>query len=488
MDCFCESAMAQALTLPTPNSEQRRVAAGQFDRANQVIAKGDFDYGIQLLVNCCKLDPGNPLYRKTLRATQKVKYKNNLKGSMFAAVTTATAKLRLKKAVVAEEYVRVLELGEEILSVNPWDVSTQMALGKAFSALGQNELGVWSLEQAYQKAPEDLKVKRALARMYEKVGNFTNANALWTMIRKADPTDEEANRKVTDLAANETISKGKYEAVLQTGTHSLDETRAEARPVRIGDSAEQQALGAKDRYARDIEQLEAKIKAEPQEANHYHRLAGIYRKLEKWDRVHDVLEKGIAAAGNQFELVIELAEAAIHPFRANLAVAEVKLQAQPEDAELKQQRVQLLKEINSRELEIYRRKADRYPTDMNFRLEVGVRLLHANQIEEAIQELQAARTDPRLHWKALMYLGFCFKMRKNWRLAQRNFEEALRGLPPAENTRRKEILYQLATGCADASDFSAAIEWAYELANEDFNYKNIGQLIDLWQARLQGTK
>ena len=44
--------------------------------------------------------------------------------------------------------------------------------------------------------------KKALARMYEKVGNFTNANALWTLVRKADPADEEAQRKVTVLAAN----------------------------------------------------------------------------------------------------------------------------------------------------------------------------------------------------------------------------------------------------------------------------------------------
>src|SRR5262249_12644013 len=153
---------------------------------------------------------------------------------------TATAKLRLKKALISEDYARVLDLAEEILSVNPWDVSTQMALGKAFAAFGQPDLAVWSLEQAYQKAPDDLKVKRALARMYEKVGNFTNANALWAMIRKADPTDEEANRKVMELAASETISRGKYDAVVQTGTHSLDETKADARPVRIGDSSEHQ--------------------------------------------------------------------------------------------------------------------------------------------------------------------------------------------------------------------------------------------------------
>ena len=43
--------------LPTPSPEQRRVTAGQFERANQVIAKGDFDYGVRLLLSCCHRTP-----------------------------------------------------------------------------------------------------------------------------------------------------------------------------------------------------------------------------------------------------------------------------------------------------------------------------------------------------------------------------------------------------------------------------------------------
>ena len=53
--------------LPPPTAEQRRAAAGQFERANQVVATGNFDYGIGLLLTCCKLDPGNLIYRQALR-------------------------------------------------------------------------------------------------------------------------------------------------------------------------------------------------------------------------------------------------------------------------------------------------------------------------------------------------------------------------------------------------------------------------------------
>src|SRR5437879_4793793 len=84
--------------VPRPSPEHRRVAAGQFERANQVIASGNFDYGIQLLVTCCKLDPANLIYRQALRKTEKKKFNNNLRGSRLAFVTTSAAKTKLKAA------------------------------------------------------------------------------------------------------------------------------------------------------------------------------------------------------------------------------------------------------------------------------------------------------------------------------------------------------------------------------------------------------
>jgi hypothetical protein len=99
--------------------------------------------------------------------------------------------------------------------------------------------------------------------------------------------------------------------------------------------------------------------------------------------------------------------------------------------------------------------------------------------------LQAARADPRQRWRALLYLGYCFKTRNNWRLAQRNFEEAMQNLPVGEDGTRKELLFQLAQGSAEAGDLSRAVELALDLANLDFGYRDIGRLLDEWQAKLQ---
>src|SRR5688500_7618460 len=83
-------------SLPRLTHEQRLAAAGQFERANQVLATGNLDYGMQLLLNCCLIDPANPSYRQALRQAQKSKYENNLKGQKLAFLTTLRGRLRVQ--------------------------------------------------------------------------------------------------------------------------------------------------------------------------------------------------------------------------------------------------------------------------------------------------------------------------------------------------------------------------------------------------------
>jgi tetratricopeptide (TPR) repeat protein len=480
--------MADSPSLPPPTAEQRRVAAGQFERANQVISKGDFDYGIQLLLTCCRLDAGNLIYRQTLRATERVKYKNNLRGSPLAKVTTAGARLALRRALHAGNYLQALEHGERVLLKNPWDAGAQEGMARAFEELGLIDLAVWALEQARQARPTNLRVNRALAGLYERRGNFTHAAALWELVRRADPADVEAQRKSKDLAASETIARGRYEeAIANTAEAAAAETAEQGSTSgeRPGFQPRPEGAAPVDRLAREAEAIRKKIEADPTNPNHHLQLAGLYRRGERLEEARKVLEEALAPTGNHFEVATELADLAIESFRKNLAVTEKKLRSQPEDQDLRKLWHRLLREINTRELDLYRQKAARYPTEMSFRLEMGIRLFRAGQTDEAIRELQAARTDPRQHWKALLYLGHCFKVRNNWRLAQRNFEEALQSLPQTEDAARKELLYHLAQGHAAAGDLEKAVELGCELANLDFGFRDIGKLLDDWQARLQ---
>jgi tetratricopeptide (TPR) repeat protein len=476
--------------LPSPSPEQRRVAAGQFERANQVIATGNYDYGIKLLLSCCHLDPANLIYRQALRRTEKTKYQNNLRGSWFAWLSTGPSKARVKAAKHARNWLTVLEQAETVFVRNPWDVSTQMDMAEAAEQLDLVDLAIWCAEQARQKEALNWSVARALARLYERRGNFSQAMALWALILKANPRDREAAGKAKDLAACETIVRGHYAEA--TGLQppappAVPPAKASTPAADPPPSPAPATKASPDRLTREAATIRARLRTDPTIPNAYLQLANLYRRADQLDRARSVLEEGLGPTGKSFELVVELLDLEIEPFRRDLAVADQRLRDLPKDKDLWALRGQLAKEVNSRELELYRQKSDRYPTDMAARYELGVRLLCAGQVDEAIRELQITRADPRHQWRSLVQLGNCFLHRNNWRLARRNFEEALGGLPASEIAQRKEILFQLAQGCAEAGDLTAAVELAHELANVDFTYRDIGRLLDEWQSRLQAN-
>jgi len=344
-----------------------------------------------------------------------------------------------------------------VLCRNPWDMGTQMDMAEAFDALGLSDLAVYSLDQARQKFPKDATLNRALARLFEKRGDFQKAMVLWQLVRESAPRDVEAQHKAKDLAADLTIQKGQYEKVAEGTKESPVFGKIESREA-----------DKKDKLAREAEPLLKRIEADPTEPALYLQLASVYRRNGQEDRARDVLQRALGPTGSAFAIQVELMQLDLAPLRKNLELAESRVKAVREkrrgpaadgdtdsegaeeltEDELVALRDKLRAEVNAREIELFRAKADRFPNEGAHRIELGTRLLKADRTDEAIAELQLARRDEKLKWRAALMLGMCFKKRNNWRLAQRNFEEALAALPEGEDGGRKELLYQLALGAA----------------------------------------
>ena len=480
---------------PAPTVEQRRIAQDSFTRAKEAIQSGNLDYAITLLLTCCKLEPANFLYRQTLRKTQKDKYGNNLRGSRFAFVSTPRWKAKVKAAKRSRDYLRVLENGEQVLYRNPWDMGTQMDMAEAFDALNLNDLAVFTLDQARQKYPRDATLNRALARLFEKRGDYPKAIILWQLVKETVPGDVEAAHKAKDLAASATIQKGNYE-----------EAAAGTKDSPVLGRIESRATEKAEKGSRETEPLRKRIEADPTEPSLYVQLSAVYRKQGQDDRARATLQQGLGPTGNAFQLQLALMDLDLVPIHKSLEQVEVKLKKLKERArrieadedleeneeplsedELKKRRSKLSKEINAREIAIFRMRADRFPNEVQHRLELGIRLLKADLTEEAIAELQQAKRDEKLKWKAGLYLGISFKKRNTWRLAQRNFEEALGALPPGEDGGKKELLYHLALGSAENGDLPRALDLGHELANMDYGFKSIGKLLEEWQEKLQNA-
>src|SRR5262249_25490498 len=125
---------------------------------------------------------------------------------------------------------------------------------------------------------------------------------------------------------------------------------------------------AEERLAREAAPLRARIDADPTNVNAYLQLANLYRRGNHFDEAREALQRGLGRTGKPFDLILELADVETEPFRRNLVVTEDKLKTAPQDEELRKIRIRLLKEINTREMDLYRQKADRFPTELAHRL------------------------------------------------------------------------------------------------------------------------
>jgi serine/threonine protein kinase len=190
--------------------EHQQAAAQQFARAEEARNNGNYDYAIQLLLSCTKFNPVSIAYRQALREVSKAAASHRRLGSWLAPLTTLTTRARLQAAKRARQYRKVLEEGEAVLVRHPSDVKTQMAMAEAAEELGLGHLASWMLEELRQQDPRYLPAHRALAYLYEKQKQYSDAIAVWELVRKVAPHDGEAARKINDLAASDTIARGNY--------------------------------------------------------------------------------------------------------------------------------------------------------------------------------------------------------------------------------------------------------------------------------------
>jgi tetratricopeptide (TPR) repeat protein len=98
------------------------------------------------------------------------------------------------------------------------------------------------------------------------------------------------------------------------------------------------------------------------------------------------------------------------------------------------------------------------PADAGLRFRLGQYLLEANELDEAIAELQLAVKDPRRKYEAMALLGQAFLKQGMADLATRQLKGALDGLGgPGDKTLG--LLYLLGQAAESASDTAGALEW-----------------------------
>jgi len=139
----------------------------------------------------------------------------------------------------------------------------------------------------------------------------------------------------------------------------------------------------------------------------------------------------------------------------------------------------LQQEYYQKELDFFKKRCERFPSNLIFRYDLGCRYMLTKQYNEAIRELQLSKTEPHRKGVSLLALGKCFQQIEQDRLALSHYEQAVEEIPDRDAGNKKEAL-RLAGKLAllVLGDLDTAEKHLGALAALDFTYKDVAALLD----------
>jgi tetratricopeptide (TPR) repeat protein len=464
----------------------RRRLQQQYERGKLNTKTGNFDYATELLTSCVVGDPGNPFYTDAFLANLYRKYNSGKKGGLLSSLrtagSTASSKTSMLNANRKKDWTGVIRTGLEILKVNPFDTSVLLHMAKACSEQGIVESELVYLKSAQTVDPKSFEIQRECGLALEKVGRYDEAVSCWMKAEKlAKPASEEAQE------AHKAISRLQVDMTVRTTKDKAkQENTAAAEPADQSFRASSSGMFKYPQRTK-LEELEEKIAANPEELMLYAELADLHVKAENWIEAEKVLTRGLEATGGDLRVREQLEDIQLRHARQQAFIAERRAAEQktPEAQQLAQQKES---DLVRQELDVYRKRVERYPTNTHWKFELGERLKKSGNYGEAIKLLQEARNDPKHRGQVLLDLGVCFQQIRQFRLAKQHYVEAVQAIPERELDIRKMALYRAATlslGLAEEDknglneeELGDAEKYFTQLAALDFGYRDVAQWLD----------
>lgn len=232
-----------------------------------------------------------------------------------------------------------------------------------------------------------------------------------------------------------------------------------------------------------IKFIDEDLKADPskkdtwlKKAETHRRLAELTQNMEDYGQAREALEKAQAIDQYDYNLVMKLGDIAIEERKLYIRQLEA---AQQDTAAAKQDLLQV-------EIDEYRKRAERQPTELGHKFNLGVRLIQAGQIEAAAGEFQRTVNDPKFRLKSHKFLGFCFAKKNMVDLAIKNYSAYLTQAEDTRGDETKEVRYLRARQYEQAKRIEEAIADYSQLVEMDLNYKDCAARLDKLRAESGG--
>lgn len=443
----------------------------QFEKGMAAIKRDNFDYAIDILCGLLQLEPAYYQAREALRVTQ---YKRIKEGRGFfskmlgkASVSPLLAKAQM---LASRKPLEALVAAEQVLNMDPNNLSAHRVLAEAAMAAELPRTALLSLEIVFKQNSSDKKTALALANACAAAGQIGRAEKIYAEVVKANPHDPDLAQALKNLSARRTMEEGGYDKFQADGSSYRNALRNEAQARELEQAGK--AVQSEDATRAALARLEEQIQAEPGNVQLLRSLAETCLRAKEYRQAVGWLKRiKESDAGADPTLDKRIVEATLQGMDQQLAALD------RDDPDFEDQRGQLAAERQAIAMEAARDLADRYPTDLQLRFELGQLLFQSGRISEAIAAFQKSQNNPHRRVASLGYLGQCFSKRGLHDVAVRTLEKAIseKGMFDDE---KKELIFQLGLALEAMGRKNDAMEQFKQIYEMDIGFRDVAARVD----------
>jgi tetratricopeptide (TPR) repeat protein len=238
----------------------------------------------------------------------------------------------------------------------------------------------------------------------------------------------------------------------------------------------QRSHKTEDVALRLIEEYETRLITDPNNLKLTRSLAELYTQKNQFPRALTLYERlQQSELGSDAALDRAIAETKLRQFDFQIA------QLNPFDEGSAEKIAAITAEKTGFQLAECQKRAEKYPTDLAIRFELGQLYFAAGKIGEAIAEFQKAQQNAHKRIAAMSFLAQCFAQRGMNDSAVRTLQNAIKE-KPAFDEEKKDLIYNLGCVFEQMGKKAEAIEQFLIIYESDVTYRDVGAKVDAHYA------
>jgi len=459
-------------TMPDKSAnEVPRDVRDLYIRGSQALQRQNLDYAITFFTQALQREPGFLECRQHLRAAQ---FKKSGGSTSFfkkivggAGLQPLIAKAQMTKG---KNPLEAMQIAEQILESDPSNSSAHKIIAECAMESDFPKTACFAYEILLKNSPKDYDLGMAYAEALARSGQIQKAEDYYEEMQRYFPHRGEITSAIKNLSARRTLNEGGYDS-LAGGTGSYrDILKDKDESARL--EQEHRVVKSEDTTGALIQEYEAQLAREPGNIKRMRDIAELYSQRKEFDKALEYFERMRASeTGNDPSIEKAFVDMTLKRFDHRIS------QLDASDPEQAAQAEQLRAEKAAFQLDELKKRAERYPTDLQIKFELGQLYLAGGQISEAIQEFQKAQNNPQRRLAAMSYLAQCFAARNMNDMATRKLQEALKEKPVFDD-EKKDMVYQLGVLFDKMGKKEEAIKQFEEIYAMDISYKDVGKRVE----------